>query len=81
MPTGKNFGAQYLNPNTPVIIGVSQLQQRTTDPQFSDEPVDMMINAVRAAAADAGGGIRDAARRLGAARGRHGDRAAGGVHP
>ena len=54
MPTGKNFGAQYLNPNTPVIIGVSQLQQRTTDPQFSDEPVDMMINAVRAAAADAG---------------------------
>ncbi|MCH8258277.1 MAG: hypothetical protein IIA75_10330, partial [Proteobacteria bacterium] len=43
-----------MNPNTPVIIGVSQLQQRTTDPQFSDEPVDMMINAVRAAAADAG---------------------------
>ncbi|MCH7742769.1 MAG: hypothetical protein IIB71_08950 [Proteobacteria bacterium] len=43
-----------MNPNTPVIIGISQLQQRTTDPQVSDEPVDMMINAVRAAAADAG---------------------------
>ncbi len=43
-----------MNPNTPVIIGISQLQQRTTDPRLSEEPVDMMINAVRAAAADAG---------------------------
>jgi acetyl-CoA C-acetyltransferase len=43
-----------LNPNTPVIIGISQVLQRTTDPEVSDEPVDMMVNAVWAAAADAG---------------------------
>ena len=43
-----------MNPNTPVIIGISQLLQREPDPALNDEPVDMMINAVRAAAADAG---------------------------
>ena len=56
MPDHKfpKHGALFVNPNTPVIIGISQLLQRTTDPRLSDEPVDMMINAVRAAAADAG---------------------------
>lgn len=43
-----------MNPNTPVIVGISQLLQRTTDPRLSDEPVGMMTNAVRAAAVDAG---------------------------
>lgn len=47
-----------MNPNTPVIVGISQIQQRTanphSDPQVGDEPIDMMINAVRAAAKDAG---------------------------
>jgi acetyl-CoA C-acetyltransferase len=43
-----------LNPNTPVIIGIAQIQQRITDPELGDEPVDMMVNAVREAAEDAG---------------------------
>lgn len=42
------------NPNTPVIIGVSQLEQRITDPLEGKQPIDMMIDAVRAAALDAG---------------------------
>jgi acetyl-CoA C-acetyltransferase len=47
-------GLPDVNPNTPVIVGISQLQQRATDPLDGDEPVDMMVSAVRAAAADAG---------------------------
>ncbi len=43
-----------MNPNTPVIIGIAQTQQRITDPELGDEPVDMMVNAVRNAAEDAG---------------------------
>ena len=43
-----------MNPNTPVIIGIAQLQQRITDPALGDEPIDMMVNAVRQAASDAG---------------------------
>lgn len=42
------------NPNTPVIIGVSQLEQRLTDPLLGKEPIDSMVEAVRAAAEDAG---------------------------
>ncbi len=41
-----------MNPNTPVIVGVSQQLSRITDPREADEPVDMMINAVLAAAED-----------------------------
>ena len=43
-----------MNPNTPVIIGVSQIQQRVTDPLESAEPIDLMADAVRKAAEDAG---------------------------
>ncbi|XOV87687.1 MAG: acetyl-CoA acetyltransferase [Pseudomonadota bacterium] len=37
---------------TPVIIGVSQLLQRVADPLSGKEPIDMMVDAVRAAAQD-----------------------------
>lgn len=43
-----------MNPNTPVIIGVAQLQQRVQDPLEGLEPVDLMVEAVRKAATDAG---------------------------
>ena len=42
------------NPNTPVIIGVSQLEQRLSDPLLGKEPIDSMVDAVQAAAEDAG---------------------------
>ncbi|MFT4713240.1 MAG: acetyl-CoA C-acetyltransferase [Candidatus Azotimanducaceae bacterium] len=42
------------NPNTPVIIGISQLEQRLTDPLLGKEPIDSMVDAIRAAAEDAG---------------------------
>ena len=40
---------------TPVLIGVAQIEQRHADPAtgVGDEPLDMMVAAVRAAAADA----------------------------
>ncbi len=38
----------------PVLIGISQLEQRSSDPTRAKEPLDLMIDAVRAAAADAG---------------------------
>jgi acetyl-CoA C-acetyltransferase len=38
----------------PVLIGISQLEQRSADPTRAKEPLDLMIDAVRAAAADAG---------------------------
>ncbi len=43
-----------MNPNTPVIVGVAQLQQRITDPLLAKEPVDLMVDAVQAAASDTG---------------------------
>lgn len=39
---------------TPVLIGVAQVQQRITDPAEGQEPLALMIDAVRGAAADAG---------------------------
>lgn len=39
---------------TPVLVGVAQLEQRVQDPAEAREPLDLMIEAVRAAAADAG---------------------------
>ena len=41
-------------PNIPVIVGVSQILQRLTDPLLGKEPVQLMVDAVRAAAEDAG---------------------------
>ncbi len=38
----------------PVLVGISQLEQRVADPALAKEPLDLMIDAVRAAAADAG---------------------------
>ena len=43
-----------MNPNTPVIVGVGQVQQRVADPLQASEPVDLMVDAVRKAAVDAG---------------------------
>ena len=43
------------NPETvPVLVGISQLEQRVADPAKAKEPLELMIDAVRAAAADAG---------------------------
>ena len=38
----------------PVLVGISQLEQRDADPAHAKEPLQLMIEAVRAAAADAG---------------------------
>ncbi len=38
----------------PVLVGISQLEQRAADPAHAKEPLELMIEAVRAAAADAG---------------------------
>ena len=38
----------------PVLVGISQLEQRVADPAQAKEPLALMIDAVRAAAADAG---------------------------
>ena len=39
---------------TPILVGVAQLEQRSTDPLAAREPIELMQDAVRAAAADAG---------------------------
>lgn len=41
------------NPNTPVIVGIAQVQQRVEDPLAGIEPIDMMVQAIRQAADDA----------------------------
>jgi acetyl-CoA C-acetyltransferase len=38
----------------PVLVGISQLEQRIKDPTQGKEPIELMLDAVRAAAADAG---------------------------
>ncbi|WP_328602662.1 crotonase/enoyl-CoA hydratase family protein [Nocardia terrae] len=44
-----------LAPTTPVLIGVGQVVQRTPDPSYAD-PAQLAVRALRAAAADCGGG-------------------------
>jgi acetyl-CoA C-acetyltransferase len=39
---------------TPILVGIAQLEQRVSDPLAGKEPVALMIDAVRQAAADAG---------------------------
>ncbi|MEZ5558285.1 MAG: acetyl-CoA acetyltransferase [Pseudomonadales bacterium] len=39
---------------TPILVGVAQLEQRIDDPAAGKEPLALMIDAVRAAAEDAG---------------------------
>jgi acetyl-CoA C-acetyltransferase len=54
------FVFMYLRPNsmskstTPVIVGIAQVEQRITEPTAGKEPIDMMVEAVRDAAGDAG---------------------------
>lgn len=43
-----------MNPNTPVLVGVSQILQRIDDPLAGKEPVAMMLDAIHEAAADTG---------------------------
>jgi len=40
--------------NTPVLVGVAQIEQRIDDPTAAREPIDLMIDAVQSAARDAG---------------------------
>ena len=43
-----------MSTNTPVLVGIAQLEQRCDDPATAKEPYELMIDAVRAAAEDAG---------------------------
>jgi acetyl-CoA C-acetyltransferase len=43
-----------VNPNTPVLVGISQILQRLEDPLTGKEPVAMMLDALRAAGEDCG---------------------------
>ena len=43
-----------LDPRSPVLVGLHQLEQRVDDPLEGDEPLEMMIRAAEAAADDAG---------------------------
>jgi hypothetical protein len=42
------------DPRLPVVVGVSQIEQRVEDPREGAEPLEMMIAAVERAADDAG---------------------------
>ncbi|WP_036567576.1 crotonase/enoyl-CoA hydratase family protein [Nocardia sp. BMG51109] len=44
-----------LDPNTPVLVGVGQVVQRTPDPAYAD-PAELAVRALRRAAGDAGAG-------------------------
>ncbi len=39
---------------TPILVGICELEQRIDDPLSGAEPIELMIDAVRQAAADAG---------------------------
>ncbi len=43
-----------MSSNVPVLVGIAQLEQRVDDPAAAKEPIELMIDAVRAAAEDAG---------------------------
>ena len=43
-----------MNPKTPVLVGVSQILERTFDPESPREPIDLMLAVARAAVADTG---------------------------
>ena len=43
-----------LDPRSPVLVGLHQLEQRVDDPLEGDEPLEMMIRAAECAAEDAG---------------------------
>jgi acetyl-CoA C-acetyltransferase len=48
-----------MNPNTPVIVGIAQLQHRMKDLDDVVEPIDLMLRAVRDAEQDAGAKLLD----------------------
>ena len=56
MPFPTHVIQQPMNSATsiPVLVGVAQLEQRLADPAEAREPLDLMLDAVRAAATDAG---------------------------
>jgi acetyl-CoA C-acetyltransferase len=43
-----------IDPRSPVLVGVAQIEQRVDDPEAGLEPLRMMIEATRLAAQDAG---------------------------
>ena len=43
-----------MNLSVPVLVGIAQIEQRIDDPANAKEPIEMMIDAVRMAADDAG---------------------------
>ncbi len=43
-----------MDPNTPVVVGVGQYQQRPSDPAVALEPIDLLATAARAAVSDTG---------------------------
>ncbi|NKB97436.1 MAG: hypothetical protein GKR90_02900 [Pseudomonadales bacterium] len=43
-----------MNPNTPVIVGIAHVDQRDADPASAKEPYDLMLEAAKSAAEDAG---------------------------
>lgn len=45
------------DPRTPVVVGVGQCEQRVDDPATAREPIELLADAARAAAADAGCGL------------------------
>ena len=47
-------GTVSIDPRTPVLVGVGQVNQRTDRGDAAQEPVDLIVDAARAAAADSG---------------------------
>jgi len=43
-----------LDPRAPVIVGVAQVTDRVSDPTAARTPVELMVDALRSAAVDAG---------------------------
>lgn len=54
MPAFSNQSSSTRMTYTPVLVGAAQLNQRIEDPAAGREPVELMIDAVRQAAEDAG---------------------------
>ena len=43
-----------LDPRAPVIVGVAQVTDRVSDPAVARTPIELMVDALRSAAVDAG---------------------------
>jgi len=44
----------HYDPRTPVIVGAAQVTDRIEDPMAARTPLELMVDAVRSAAVDAG---------------------------